>query len=127
MPIPNTCPEFVSHPHRLADGNYCYTCQTSASSEEQGTSAIAEALISRGILADVHQTGGFTMCVYIDLGEGSYIYANSEGASFYDGKEFPEGDSEGEILVYFDEETTLEEKAEALYWVIIEKNLLEVA
>ena len=82
MTIPTTCPDFVSHPH-LIDGRGCYTCQTSFASEDQGTSAIAEALIAIGIPADVHQTGGFTMCVYVKTGEESYIYANAEGFSMY--------------------------------------------
>lgn len=119
MTIPNTCPDFVSHPHCLPNGNYCYTCRTSAASEEQGTSAIAEALIARGIPADVHQTGGFTMCVYIDLGEGSYIYANAEGAGLFEGEDF-----EGVEIIEFTEGISAEEKAEALRQVIVEKNLL---
>jgi hypothetical protein len=82
MTIPATCPDFVSHPH-IVNGRGCYQCQTSACSEGQGTSAIAEALISLGIPADVHQTGGFTMCVYVKTGEESYIYANAEGFSMY--------------------------------------------
>jgi hypothetical protein len=100
MTIPTTCPDFVSHPHIVeitrrykdAEGNttreekkegYCYTCQEASASETQGTSAIAEALIALGIPADVHQTGGFTMCVYIKTGDESYIYANAEGFSMY--------------------------------------------
>jgi len=100
MTIPTTCPDFVSHPHIVeitrqykdSEGNttreetregYCYTCQEASASETQGTTAIAEALIALGIPADIHQTGGFTMCVYIKTGEESYIYANDEGFSFY--------------------------------------------
>ena len=61
-----TCPDFVSHPHVLESGHYCYTCQVSASSEEQGTARIAEALISAGVERVVEeQTGGFCMVVYI--------------------------------------------------------------
>jgi hypothetical protein len=82
MTIPTTCPDFVSHPH-LIEGRNCYTCVSSLCSEEQGTSAIAEALIAIGIPADVHQTGGYTMCVYVKTGEQSYIYANAEGFSMY--------------------------------------------
>ena len=80
--IPSTCPDFVSHPH-LIDGRGCYTCQTSLASDEQGTSALAIELQALGIPCDVHQTGGFTMCVYIKTGEASYVYANDEGFSFY--------------------------------------------
>jgi len=90
MTIPTTCPDFVSHPH-LIEGRNCYTCVASLCSEEQGTSAIAEALIAIGIPADVHQTGGFTMCVYVKTGEKSYIYANNEGFSLFCGDEECEG------------------------------------
>jgi len=108
MPIPATCPEFVSHPH-LTDGRNCYTCVASLCSEEQGTSQIAEALKTLGIPADVHQTGGFTMCAYIKTGNESYIYANAEGFSFY-------ADEECEGLQEFDfrEEMTPTEKAQEI-------------
>jgi hypothetical protein len=105
MTIPATCPDFVSHPH-LVDGRGCYTCQTSSASESQGTSAIAEALIAIGIPADVHQTGGFTMCVYVKTGEESFVYANEEGFSFYCDK-----DCEGLQEFDFREEMKAEEKA----------------
>ena len=82
MTLPTTCKDFVSHPH-IVNGRGCYTCQEASASEIQGTTAIAEALIALGIPADVHQTGGFTMCVYIKTGEESYIYANAEGFSMY--------------------------------------------
>jgi hypothetical protein len=99
MTLPTTCPDFVSHPHLVEtksifkdkNGNTvedvrmrgCYRCQEASASEEQGTTAIAEALIALGIPADVHQTGGFTMCVYVKTGDESYIYANAEGFSMY--------------------------------------------
>ena len=82
MTIPATCPDFVSHPH-LVNGRGCYQCQCASASENQGTSQIAEALNALGIPADVHQTGGFTMCVYVKTGDESYIYANDEGFSLY--------------------------------------------
>jgi len=78
MTTPATCPDFVSHPHVG-----CYTCQVASASEEQGTTAIATELTNHSIACDVHQTGGFTMCVYIPLNNGAYIYANNEGFSFY--------------------------------------------
>ena len=118
MTIPTTCPDFVSHPH-LVNGRGCYQCQTSACSEEQGTSAIAEALNALGIPADVHQTGGFTMCVYIKTGEDSYIYANDEGFSFY-----KDADCEGWSTAYFsDSETTPEQKANAIQITMKTANL----
>lgn len=122
MTIPTTCPDFVSHPHLVEtkrifkdkEGSTiedvrmsgCYTCQEAYASESQGTSAIAQALIDNGIPADVHQTGGFTMCVYIKTGEKSYIYANEEGFSFY-----CDEDCEGLQEFDFREEMTPAEKA----------------
>lgn len=118
MTIPTTCPDFVSHPH-IVNGRGCYQCQTSACSEGQGTSAIAEALIALGIPADVHQTGGFTMCVYVKTGEDSYIYANAEGFSFY-----KDEDCDGWANVYFaDSETTPEQKANAIQTTMKTANL----
>jgi hypothetical protein len=117
MTIPATCPDFVSHPH-IVNGRGCYTCQTSSASETQGTSAIAEALIAIGIPADVHQTGGFTMCVYVKMGEKSYIYANDEGFSFYCGEE-----CEGCLNAEWETESTAEEKAEAIRKALTVNNL----
>lgn len=108
MTIPATCPEFVEHPH-LINGRGCYTCQTSLASEEQGTSAIAEELIALGIPADVHQTGGFTMCVYIKTGDESYVYANEEGFSFY-----CDDECEGLREIDFSTEMTSSEKAQEI-------------
>jgi hypothetical protein len=99
--LPTTCPDFTAHPHRVqvtsevfyADGTQeqitkegnCYTCQVAACSESQGTTALASALMDLNIACDVHQTGGFTMCVYIktDVNAASYFYANAEGFSHY--------------------------------------------
>jgi len=116
MPIPNTCPDFVEHPHIIPNGEhgeygfFCYQCQTSCASEEQGTSQIAEALQALGVPCDVHQTGGFTMCVYIKTGEDSYIYASKEGAFFYENE-----DDEGKIIFYSDETDTAEDIAKKIY------------
>lgn len=117
MTIPATCPDFVSHPH-LLEGRNCYQCQTSACSEEQGTSAIAEALIALGIPADVHQTGGFTMCAYVKTGDESYIYANAEGFSFYCGE-----DCEGMREFDFRDEMTPTEKASEIAEKMKDHNL----
>jgi hypothetical protein len=96
--LPTTCPDFVAHPHIVEqkiftmNGEYketrkggCYTCQIALASEDQGTTALMSALLDLGISCDVHQTGGFTMCVYIktDTTATSYIYANAEGFSHY--------------------------------------------
>ena len=45
------------------------------------------ALLDLKIPCDVHQTGGFTMCVYIKTGEHSFIYANEEGFGIYENDE----------------------------------------
>ena len=96
-----TCKDFVSHPHLVSygvfskdDGEFlgirelgCYQCQMASASEDQGVNQISEELDKLGIPNDIHQTGGFTMCVYIKTGEDSYIYANDEGFSFYDDEE----------------------------------------
>jgi hypothetical protein len=137
MTIPTTCPNFVEHPHLVEtkrifkdkDGNTiedvkmrgCYTCQTSLASEEQGTSAIAEELNALGIPADVHQTGGFTMCVYIKTGDESYIYANKEGFGIYENNE----DYEGDNTFFGDdfEKITPKQKAEKIIQTMKEKNL----
>ena len=109
MTIPATCPDFISHPH-LVNGRGCYQCQCASASENQGTSQIAEALNALGIPADVHQTGGFTMCAYVKTGETSYIYANDEGFSLY-------CDEECEGIIHAEwgnTESTPEARAEAI-------------
>jgi hypothetical protein len=107
--LPTTCPDFVSHPH-LVNGRGCYTCQIALASEDQGTTALMSALLDKDISCDVHQTGGFTMCVYIKTGEESYVYANAEGFSFYKNAE-----CEGWANYYFSEaENTPKAKAEAI-------------
>jgi len=135
MTIPATCKDFVSHPHiveikrvwRDKDGNQtkeetrmggCYICQCASASEEQGTSQIAEELIALGTPADVVQTGGFTMCVYIKTGEESYIYANTEGFSFY-----CDEDCEGLREFDFREEMTPNEKAKEIKETMERHNL----
>jgi hypothetical protein len=107
--LPTTCPDFVSHPH-IVNGRGCYTCQEALASEEQGTSQIAQALRDLGISADVHQTGGFTMCVYVKMAGESYLYANEEGFSLY-----ADAECEGFGNYYFhDSENTPEKRAEAI-------------
>jgi hypothetical protein len=118
MPIPATCPEFVSHPHQK-NGQSCYTCQCSNASESQGTSQIAEALIAIGIPAEVHQTGGFTMCVYIKTGDESFIYANDEGFSLYCDEE-----CEGIVnTIWGSSESTPEARAEGIKQTLTANNL----
>lgn len=122
-PLPSVCPSFVSHPHMVEVETFsmnreplgkrtmgCYRCQEALASEEQGTTAIAQQLRDLGISADVHQTGGFTMCVYVPTGGDSYLYANEEGFSLY-----ADADCEGYGYYHFHEsENTPEKKAEAI-------------
>jgi hypothetical protein len=66
--------------------NYEERC-TSAS-KEQGIDKIVNALSGLGIKATSEQTGGFTMCAYVELSGGKYIYANPYGAGVYDEDDF---------------------------------------
>jgi len=61
--------------------NYLKACEEA--SKEQGITAIVSALQDLGINAISEQTGGFTMCAYVQLTESRYIYANKYGASVY--------------------------------------------
>ena len=61
--------------------DYATACQEA--SKEQGIDAIVTALADLGIKATSEQTGGFTMCAYVQLTESRYIYANKWGASVY--------------------------------------------
>ena len=105
-----TCKDFVSHPHIVEqkifsmNGEYketrmggCYVCQCASASEE--INPIAEELESLGIKNEIHQTGGFTMCIYIKTGKTSYIYANAEGFGHYKNDKEDEGEE-----LYFNEQ-----------------------
>jgi hypothetical protein len=132
MAIPETCSDFVEHPHLVeskiysASGEFkgvrvmgCYSCQEAHASEAQGTTVIAKALQKLGIPVDVHQTGGFTMCVYIKTGEESYIYANDEGFSIYEDEECQGLDH----YVWGKGEKTAQAKAKKIEKVLKVKNL----
>ena len=69
-------------------------------SKEQGIDGLIQELEALGIKATSEQTGGFTMCAYIELPENKYIYANPYGAGVYD-----EDDYEID-LIQLDEENT---------------------
>jgi hypothetical protein len=62
--------------------NYEEKCK--AASKEQGIDPIVDALLDLGIKATSEQTGGFTICAYVELSGGKYIYANPYGAGVYD-------------------------------------------
>ena len=66
-------------------------------SKDQGITDLVEALKELGIEASSAQTGGFTMCAYVELPNEKYIYANREGAGIYNQDNY-ESD-----LVQFDE------------------------
>ena len=66
--------------------NYAERCTTA--SKAQGIDDIVEALSFLGIKATSEQTGGFTMCAYIELDGGKYIYANPYGASLYNADDY---------------------------------------
>lgn len=70
---------------------YDERCQEA--SKRQGIDSLIEELDSLGIKATSEQTGGFTMCAYIELEGGKYIYANAYGAGVYD-----EDDYETDII-----------------------------
>lgn len=84
--IPTFCNNFIDHPHQN-----CYQCREAYASESQGTTAIANSLLGLGIPCDIHQTGGFNMCVYIKTGENTNIYANFDGFAIYQ-EEYIEGE-----------------------------------
>jgi len=64
-------------------GDY-YTQRVNQASKDQGTDQICEALAEFGIKATSEQTGGFTMCAFVQLTKSRYIYANLTGAGIYD-------------------------------------------
>jgi hypothetical protein len=116
-----TCPEFVEHPHIVEEmifsrlGEYketrkggCYICQCASASED--INPIADELEALGISNEIHQTGGFTMCIYIKTGETSYIYANAEGFGHYKDQD----DYEGENLFFDEDETNPQQKAKLI-------------
>lgn len=72
--------------------NYEKRCQIA--SKEQGIDELITELEKHQIKAESAQTGGFTMCAYIPLTDGKYIYANPEGACVYN-----QDDYEKDILL----------------------------
>ena len=116
-----TCPEFVEHPHIVEykkfskEGEFigtsksgCYECRMASASED--INPIADELEALGISNEIHQTGGFTMCIYIKTGETSYIYANAEGFGHYKDLD----DNEGENLFFDEDETNPQQKAKLI-------------
>ena len=66
--------------------DYATACKEA--SESQGITAIVKALSDLGIKAESAQTGGFTMCAYVELTQSRFIYANLFGASVYNDEDY---------------------------------------
>lgn len=66
--------------------DYAKRCEEA--SADQGINALIEELNALGIEATSQQTGGFTMCAYIELSNDKYIYANTYGAGVYGEEDF---------------------------------------
>jgi hypothetical protein len=77
-----------------------YLERTTSASKEQGIDDLVIALEKQGIKATSEQTGGFTMCAFIELKGDKYIYANIYGAGLYDeegyGEDIYNNESEGD-------------------------------
>ena len=65
-----------------------YSNRCEEASADQGINALIEELNALGIEATSQQTGGFTMCAYIELSNDKYIYANTYGAGVYGEEDF---------------------------------------
>jgi hypothetical protein len=68
--------------------SFDYVTACKEASKAQGIDDIVSALQDLGINASSEQTGGFTMCAYVQLTESRYIYANPMGASVYSEDEY---------------------------------------
>jgi hypothetical protein len=67
-----------------------YEKRCEEASQDQGIDSLVKELKALGIDAEIAQTGGFTMCAYIEINKDRYIYANSYGAGIYDEEGFIE-------------------------------------
>jgi hypothetical protein len=54
---------------------------------DQGIDELVKELSLLGISSTSEQTGGFTMCAYVELKDDRYIYANPYGAGLYNGED----------------------------------------
>ena len=75
-----------------------YAERCKVATQEQGIDVLVDALNDIGIKATAEQTGGFTMCAYVEIVYNTYIYANLYGAGIYDEEGFVED------LIQFDDE-----------------------
>lgn len=65
-----------------------YETRFALASEDQGITELVKEMRANKIEATIAQTGGFTMCAYIELKDGHYIYANPYGASVYNSEDY---------------------------------------
>ena len=65
-----------------------YETRVILASKEQGVTDLVFSMLEKGIKAEIAQTGGFTMCAYVQLTETRYIYANLWGASVYSNENY---------------------------------------
>jgi len=91
-----------------------YETRVILASEDQGITSIVRELIKNGINAEVAQTGGFTMCAYVELENEKYIYASPYGASVYGSEDYEKD------LAVFDEPQTAETIA-SVVWIYLQE------
>ena len=86
----------------MNDFGIYYEDRCEQASKDQGISALVDELNKLGIESTSAQTGGFTMCAYIELPDNKYIYANTYGAGLYGEDDFIKdiylNESEGDDL-----------------------------
>lgn len=79
-----------------------YEARCAFASQDQGITELVQAMKELGLEATIAQTGGFTMCAYIELPDNKYIYANTYGAGLYGEDDFIKdiylNESEGDDL-----------------------------
>lgn len=72
----------------MKDFATAYASRCKEASKEQGIDQLVADLKEEGIIATSEQTGGFTMCAYLELKGNRYIYANPYGAGIYNEEGF---------------------------------------
>ena len=95
-----------------------YETKVILASEDQGITPIVRELLETGIKAEIAQTGGFTMCAYIELPENKYIYASPYGASIYGAEDYEKD------LAVFNEPQTAKTIA-SLVWVYLQNQAIK--
>ena len=83
-------------------GTY-YLERCEQASKDQGIELLVNELSLLGVSASAEQTGGYTMCAYVELKGDRYIYANTYGAGIYGAdddfiKDIYQNESEGDDL-----------------------------